>query len=165
MTVQIGLSDGQAHDIALYAVDWNNQGISEQIQLSNTATGAVLGSQTISSFSGGAYLQWRVFGSVTITVTRLAGPDAVLSGLFFDPPSVATSEVVPATGVFANRTPRPRETGSRPTARRAAQIENSSKLSVCLCSSVRSHGLHVGGQHERPACHRDIQLRTGGGFL
>ncbi len=97
MTISIGLTDDQAHDITLYAVDWDSQGRSEKIQLTNSATGAVLDTETLSSFSGGAYLQWRVFGSVTITVTDLSGPSAVVSGLFFDPPSISSSQVTPAT--------------------------------------------------------------------
>jgi hypothetical protein len=45
-----------------------------------------LDTETISSFSGGDYLQWAVTGNVVITVKCLAGPNAVISGLFFDPP-------------------------------------------------------------------------------
>ena len=56
----MNLTDGNAHDLALYAVDFDNQGISEQIQISAAATGTVLDSKSISSFSGGIYLDWRV---------------------------------------------------------------------------------------------------------
>ncbi len=51
----------------------------------NASTGVVLDTETISSFSGGDYLQWAVSGNVIIKVTNLAGPSAVISGLFFDP--------------------------------------------------------------------------------
>ena len=89
--MNVSLTDGTAHDIALYAIDWDNQGRSEQIQITNAATGAVLDTETVSNFSGGVYLDWRVSGDVAITVTRLAGPSAVLSGLFLDaPPTTAT---------------------------------------------------------------------------
>jgi len=84
-TVAVNLTDGQAHDLSLYAVDWDNAGRSEQIQITDAATGAVLDTQTVSSFSGGVYLEWRVTGSVLIQVTNVAGPNAVISGLFFDP--------------------------------------------------------------------------------
>ena len=77
-------TDGQEHDIALYAVDWDNQGRSEQIQITSTGTGMVLDTETITNFGGGVYLQWVVSGNVLVTVTRLTGPSAVLSGLFMD---------------------------------------------------------------------------------
>src|SRR5262249_44453585 len=83
-TVNVSLADGQVHELSLYAVDWDNQGRSEQIQLINTATGAVIDSEVISSFSGGEYLRWAVSGNVSIKVTDLAGPNSVVSGLFLD---------------------------------------------------------------------------------
>jgi NPCBM/NEW2 domain len=89
-TVNVSLTDGTAHDIALYTIDWDNQGRSERIQITNAATGAVLDTETVSNFSGGVYLDWRVSGDVVITVTRLTGPSAVVSGLFLDaPPTTA----------------------------------------------------------------------------
>ena len=91
--IAVNLNDGQAHDIALYALDWNVLGRSEQIQISSAATGAILSTQTISNFSSGVYLQWNVTGDVVITVTREAGPNAVISGLFFDPSSSAASQL------------------------------------------------------------------------
>ncbi len=78
------LTDGQVHDLALYAVDWDNQGRSELIQVINAATGSVLDTETISSFSGGEYLQWAVSGNVVIKVTNLGPANAVISGLFLD---------------------------------------------------------------------------------
>ena len=84
-SIAVNLSDGQAHDIALYALDWDNKGRAEQVQISSASTGAVLDTETLSSFYGGKYLQWNVTGNVIITVTRQAGVNAVVNGLFFDP--------------------------------------------------------------------------------
>ena len=92
--MDVSLTDGQAHDIALYAVDWDNQGRSEQIQITSAATGAVLDTETLSHFTGGVYLQWELSGNVVITFKTLAGPNAVLSGLFFDPPSTSNAAAV-----------------------------------------------------------------------
>ena len=50
------LTDGQVHDLALYFLDWDQQGRIEQVQISNASTGAVLSTQTISSFQSGVYL-------------------------------------------------------------------------------------------------------------
>jgi hypothetical protein len=90
-TIDLNLSDGNTHLLALYFLDWDNQGRSEQVQLTNAATGAVLGTETVSSFSQGVYLKWNVSGNVLITITCLAGPNAVLSGLFLSPTSASAS--------------------------------------------------------------------------
>ena len=71
--------------MALYLLDYDNQGVSEQIQILDAATGNVLSTQTASNFSNGEYLVWNVSGDVEIRFTDLTGPSADLSGLFFDP--------------------------------------------------------------------------------
>jgi subtilisin family serine protease len=86
LSINVNLTDGQAHDIGIYALDWDNQGRSEQIQISDANSGSVLDTETLSSFSTGDYLQWKVTGNVVINVTRTGGMNAVISGLFFDPP-------------------------------------------------------------------------------
>ncbi len=57
-TVNVNLTDGQAHDIAIYAFDWPDYGRSERIQVLSV-TGAVLDTETISNFNCGLYLQWN----------------------------------------------------------------------------------------------------------
>ena len=84
-TVNVNLADGGVHDLALYFVDWDSTTRSEQVQLTNAATGAVLDTETVSSFHQGVYLVWAITGDVQITITRLAGDNAVLSGLFLSP--------------------------------------------------------------------------------
>jgi hypothetical protein len=84
-SVNVNMTDGQTHQVALYFLDWDNAGRSERIDVLNSA-GAVLDSRTVSSFHGGQYEVWNVSGNVTFRITRLAGPSAVLSGLFFDAP-------------------------------------------------------------------------------
>jgi hypothetical protein len=66
-------------------------GRSEQVQLIDAATGGVLDTETISSFSGGEYLQWAVSGNVLIKVTDLSGPSAVISSLFLDSSTKTTA--------------------------------------------------------------------------
>ncbi len=89
-SVAVDLTDGQAHDVALYMDDWSGSTRSEQIQVTTTA-GTVLDTRTISSFHTGVYLQWTITGDVVFKFTTLAGPNAVLNGLFFDPVASATS--------------------------------------------------------------------------
>ena len=83
-TVNVNLADGQTHYLELYFLDWDNKGRSEQVQISHATTGTVLATETISSFSSGDYLDWKVSGNLVITITRLAGANAVLNGLFLD---------------------------------------------------------------------------------
>ena len=88
-TVDVNLTDGQTHDLELYFLDWDSTARSEKVQISNASTGAVLNTETVTSFHSGVYLDWAVSGNVDIKFTRLAGANAVLSGLFFDPPATA----------------------------------------------------------------------------
>ena len=69
------------------------------MQISNAATGTVLDTETISSFSGGVYLDWTVSGNLVITITRQAGINAVLNGLFLDP----TTPTPTATASFLEK--------------------------------------------------------------
>ena len=86
MTIDINLTDGRAHRLSLYAVDWDRLGRSERIELVDPANGAVLDARTLSGFGEGAYLTWQVQGHVQIRVTNLGGVNAVVSGLFLDSP-------------------------------------------------------------------------------
>ena len=94
-TVDVNLTDGQAHDLELYFLDWDNKGRAETVQISDAATGTVLDTESISSFCNGAYLDWKVSGNLVITITRTAGNNAVLNGLFLDP-----TDFAPATASF-----------------------------------------------------------------
>ena len=89
-TVDVNLTDGQAHGLELYFLDWDSTARAEQVQLSNAATGTVLSTQAVASFHSGIYLDYNVSGNILITITRTGGANAVLSGLFIDPASTAT---------------------------------------------------------------------------
>jgi hypothetical protein len=83
-TVDVNLTDGQAHQVALYAVDWDTGGArAERVDVLDAASGAVLDSRALASFGGGAYLVWSLRGHVRLQVTHTAGANAVVSGLFF----------------------------------------------------------------------------------
>ena len=92
------LTDGQPHDLELYLLDWDRPGRSEQVQISDASTGAVLSTQSVSSFHSGVYLDYAVSGDIVITITTQGGPNAVLSGLFLDPPGDADDHLAVAGG-------------------------------------------------------------------
>ena len=90
-TVDLNLTDGATHQVALYALDWDNAGRTERVDVVDPANGSVLDSRTVSSFTGGQYLVYNVTGHVQFRITDVAGANAVLNGIFFDgtpsPPS------------------------------------------------------------------------------
>jgi hypothetical protein len=89
-TIDLNITDGNAHRIGLYLLDWDSQGRSENVLVVNPANGQVLATQAASSFSGGTWLVFDVTGHVQLQFTTTAGPNAVLSGLFFGAPGTPT---------------------------------------------------------------------------
>ena len=79
----LNLTDGNSHQIALYAVDWDNGGRTERLQIVDANTNAVLDTENISSFNNGIYLIWNISGHVKINVTLTGPVNAVVSGVFF----------------------------------------------------------------------------------
>ena len=89
-TLDLNVTDGNAHRIALYLLDWDSSGRAENVSVLNPANGQTLATQSVSSFSGGTYLILDVTGHVQIQFTATAGPGAVFSGLFFGAPGSPT---------------------------------------------------------------------------
>ena len=81
--LDINLTDGQTHQVALYGLDWDYGGRAETIDILNVSTGALLDTRSLTGFSKGQYLVWNLTGHVKIRVTVTGGPNAVASGLFF----------------------------------------------------------------------------------
>ncbi len=96
LSFNLNLTDGQAHEVSLYFLDWDNKGRSEQVQIIDPTTGKVLDTEAIGHFQGGAYLSWNLSGNVVIKVTNLSGPNAVVSGLFFGARPAATAAFLSA---------------------------------------------------------------------
>ncbi len=79
----VNFTDGNAHQFALYALDWDSQGRAETIQILDANTNSVLDTRNISSFTNGIYLVWNISGHVKINVIWTGGANAVISGAFF----------------------------------------------------------------------------------
>jgi hypothetical protein len=71
--------------VSLYALDWDPAQRSQQIDVLDAATGALLDSRTVTGFAGGEHWVWQVTGAVRFRVTRLGGVNAVVSAVFVDP--------------------------------------------------------------------------------
>jgi hypothetical protein len=84
--ININFSDGFAHRVALYLLDFDTTSRSETITITNTFTQAVLDTETFSNFNNGIYAIWNLQGNVTINVSRSGGSAAVVSGIFFGSP-------------------------------------------------------------------------------
>jgi len=83
-SIDVNLTDGADHQIAVYSADYDNGGRRQRFDVVDATTGVVLDSRTISAFTGGVYEVWTVRGHVVIKVVSVAGPNAVVSGLFVD---------------------------------------------------------------------------------
>jgi hypothetical protein len=83
-SINIHITDGNTHQLAVYAVDWDSSVRAATLTISDAATGTKLDSRSLSGYHNGIYLVWNISGNVTLTFTETAGANAVLSGLFFD---------------------------------------------------------------------------------
>jgi hypothetical protein len=104
-TIDLNLT-GAMRQVALYLLDLDTTSRAETISILDPGNGnAVLDSRQFSSFNNGQYAVWNLQGHVLIQVTRTAGLNAVVSGLFFrtlgsaNPPSVSITS--PAPGVVS----------------------------------------------------------------
>jgi hypothetical protein len=104
LQIDVNLTDGNSHQIALYLVDWDSTIRSERIDVLDASNNQVVNTQTVSSFNGGKYLVWNISGHVIFKITTLAGGNAVLSGLFFGaaPPQDTTPPTVNLTAPSAS---------------------------------------------------------------
>jgi len=64
-------------------LDFDTSGRAETISVLDADTNTVLDTRSASSFVNGEYLVWNVGGHVTFRLTATAGPNAVVSGVFF----------------------------------------------------------------------------------
>jgi len=83
-TIDVNLTDGNAHKVSLYLCDWDSYGRGETISVVDVGTGTVLNTQTYSGFVGGVWAPWTIKGHVQFQVTDTAGNNAVVNGVFFN---------------------------------------------------------------------------------
>lgn len=83
--VDVRITDRRHHRLAFYMFDGDNSGRSQAIQILDADHGdGLLDIQFLSDFCASpAWLVWDCTGHVRIRVTRLTGPNCVMSGYFF----------------------------------------------------------------------------------
>jgi hypothetical protein len=83
LTLNFDFNDSAPHQVALYCIDWDALGRTQQIDMLADGT-TTPETQNLVAFDGGRYLVWDLTGTVHLTITRKGAQNAVLSGIFFD---------------------------------------------------------------------------------
>lgn len=86
LTVNLNMADTLTHRFAMYFLDWERLGRVQTVEILDAVTGAVLDTQTMSSFGEGKYLVWDLVGDVKVRLTRVGGTNVNMQALFFDKP-------------------------------------------------------------------------------
>jgi hypothetical protein len=88
LNIDLQFNDSNAHQVALYLLDWDNyNGRSERVDILDS-NGNLLDSRSAANFVGGQYLVWNLSGHVIVRITNTNGAsNGVLSGLLFGPAS------------------------------------------------------------------------------
>ena len=83
--IDVNLTDGNWHRIALYGLDWDTaNGRIQTIDVLDAVSGSLLDHRTLAAFTNGQYLVWNLSGKVKIRITRAGTYNVVTSGIFFD---------------------------------------------------------------------------------
>jgi hypothetical protein len=94
LEVDLGVFDTKRRAVALYFLDWDNQGRAEDVELLNE-TGVVVDRFRVEQFANGKYLVIGLKGYTHLRIRRVSGENAVLSGIFFDPAPSAVNAGTP----------------------------------------------------------------------
>jgi hypothetical protein len=82
-SIALNLTDGNAHSVSLYLLDWTG-GRNQGVRITDAASGATLDQEYLNSFTFGHYWTWTLQGNVILTVVNNGGSNAVASGLFLN---------------------------------------------------------------------------------
>jgi hypothetical protein len=80
--------------VSLYFLDWDVAGRAQTVEILRASDSAVLDSRSVSSFSQGVYLTYDINCNVTVRVTKTAGVNCVLNGIFFGGTTTPTNSAV-----------------------------------------------------------------------
>ncbi|MGH7179866.1 MAG: hypothetical protein ACREJC_20995 [Tepidisphaeraceae bacterium] len=80
--IELKFSDSDPHEVSLYFHDHGHKRRMQKVEVYDASTGQMLSQHVISDFAKGKYMTWSIKGHVRVKMTKLRGPDAVLSGVF-----------------------------------------------------------------------------------
>lgn len=87
LVVDVALKQPAEYQLALYFVDLDRKGRRQSVELFDLANRKLIApTRVYSNFAGGTYAVYTCRQSVRIRVNHIRGDNAVLSGVFFDPP-------------------------------------------------------------------------------
>ena len=90
MEARVKIAAGKTAKVSFYILDWDGLGRSERIEVIDPVSGAVLHRAHVTNvynLQNGVYMSYEVKGEVIFRFDRMAGPNVVISGIFFDPAS------------------------------------------------------------------------------
>jgi alpha-L-rhamnosidase len=86
MTIDVEVIDNCKYQLALYFLDWDEQGRRQTIEVFDLKTlNRMAPFQTVQDFSRGKYLIYPCNRSVRFRIDQIRGENAVLNAIFFDP--------------------------------------------------------------------------------
>ncbi len=88
--LDLNLSDGTNHLVALYFCDWNRAGRTQMVEVLEAGTAKLLDRQIVGGFTNGQWWSWQINGRVQFRFTNLAGPDCVVNALMLGGGGAAT---------------------------------------------------------------------------
>ena len=93
-SLDLPFSDHATHLVAVYCLDWDHVGRAQTVDVLDANTGAILNTQSLTSFGAGTYLVWNLSGHVRLRFSQTAaGLNAVVSGIFFGGATAPTCSV------------------------------------------------------------------------
>ena len=81
--IDVNVTDGGAHQLSLYVVDWDGGGRAQTFEVRDAVSNALLDTRIVTNFAGGQYWRWTISGHVVIRAQDTASHNAVVSGVFF----------------------------------------------------------------------------------
>jgi hypothetical protein len=85
MTIDLRVTGSEQHQLALYFMDWDNKARRSAIEVFDAKTLKLIAPvQLIKTYKNGKYLVFNYSGSIRIRINQVRGPNAAMSGLFFD---------------------------------------------------------------------------------
>ena len=85
MTIDVKLAQQNEYEFSLYFLDWDNQLRRSAIEVIDLDTKNIVAPvRILDNYSGGKYMSFRYNNSVRFRINHVRGPNAVVSGIFFD---------------------------------------------------------------------------------